>query len=153
MGSILGAVVFFKFKIRGSSNAVCSSVMLRAILSRSVGEFSLKFSREICNPCYLKKMKIQMLLFALCSPPKKATANLHYINNFPKSGKEGKKRRKEEGNSTVSHMSQRQRLLHNRLMAKRHQQPWCLAQFGHLCGEEKETSQSGSPARAPSPVW
>lgn len=50
-------------------------------------------------------------------------------------------------------MSQRQRLLHNRLMAKRHQQPWCLAQFGHLCGEEKETSQSGSPAWAPSPAW
>lgn len=39
-------------------------------------------------------MKIQMLLFALCSPPKEATANLHYINNFPKSGKEGKKEEK-----------------------------------------------------------
>lgn len=35
-----------------------------------------------------------MLLFALCSPPKEATANLHYINNFPKSGKEGKKEEK-----------------------------------------------------------
>lgn len=41
-----------------------------------------------------EKMKIQMLLFALCSPPKEATANLHYINNFPKSGKEGKKEEK-----------------------------------------------------------
>lgn len=104
MGSILGAVVFFKFKIRGSSNAVCSSVMLRAILSRSVGKFSLKFSREICNPCYLKKMKIQMLLFALCSPPKEATANLRYINNFSKSGKEGKKKKRGKKHHCFPHV-------------------------------------------------